>query len=175
MPIYEVSKENLNHTYLVIMKKYELLLVLPGTLDEKEAETRSNEILTVVKEYGKDADLAPMGKMRLAYPIKQIRYGYFYTIIFSAETKELKALQTKLGLLRDLLRAIISVYNPSYTPASKMSFTTTITGANRTNEEAVEVEKSDKPAEKPADKKVSIQEIDKKLEEILSGEIISGV
>ena len=164
---------------LVIMKKYELLLVLPGTLDEKEAETRSNEILSTVKEYGADAELAPMGKMRLAYPIKQIRYGYFYTIIFGTETKELKALQTKLGLLRDLLRAIISVYNPSYTPASKMLFTTTITGANNTNnnnnEEVSEVEKFEKPTEKPADKKVSIQEIDKKLEEILSGEIISGV
>lgn len=162
---------------LVTMKKYELLLVLPGTLDEKEAETRSHEILSVAKEYGTEADLASMGKMRLAYPIKQIRYGYFYTIIFGAETKELKALQTKLGLMRDLLRAIISVYNPNYTPASKMSFTTTITGANMTNnvEEVAEVEKNDKPAEKPVDKKVSIQEIDKKLEEILSGEIISGV
>ena len=161
------------------MKKYELLLVLPGTLDEKEAENRSNEILSSVKEHSSEAELAPMGKMRLAYPIKQIRYGYFYTVIFSAETKDLKALQTKLGLMRDLLRAIISVYNPSYTPASKMSFTTTITGANNTtnNEEVSEVEKNEKSAEKIAvtDKKVSIQEIDKKLEEILSGEIISGV
>ncbi len=157
------------------MKKYELLLVLPGTLDEKEAENRSNEILSAVKEYATEAEIASMGKMRLAYPIKQIRYGYFYTVIFGAETKELKALQTKLELMRDLLRAIISVYNPNYTPASKMSFTTTITGANMNNEEVVVTEKNEKPADKPVDKKVSIQDIDKKLEEILSGEIISGV
>ncbi len=159
------------------MKKYELLLVLPGTLDEKEAENRSNEILSVVKEYGSAAEIASIGKMRLAYPVKQIRYGYFYTIIFSVETKELKAIQTKLGLIRDLLRAIISVYNPNYTSASKMSFTTTIMGANTNNEETpvAPVEKNEKPAEKPVDKKVSIQDIDKKLEEILSGEIISGV
>lgn len=159
------------------MTKYELLLVLPGTLDEKEAEVRSNEILSVVKESGKDAELASMGKMRLAYPIKQIRYGYFYTIIFSVESKDLKALQTKLGLMRDLLRAIISVYNPNYTPASKMSFTTTITGGNmNVNSEEVTNEevKSEKMVDK-TDKKVSIQEIDKKLDEILSGEVISGV
>jgi len=167
---------------LVIMKKYELLLVLPGTLDEKEAENRSNEILSVVKEYGKEAEIAPMGKMRLAYPIKQIRYGYFYTLLFSSETKELKAVQTKLGLMRDLLRAIISLHNPNYTAPSKMSFTTTITGANMNNEEVVveaeRPERNEKPVEKTSeksDKKVSVQDIDKKLEEILSGEVISGV
>lgn len=161
------------------MKKYELLLVLPGTLDEKEAETRSNEILSVVKEYGTEGEIAPMGKMRLAYPIKQIRYGYFYTILFKAETKELKAVQTKLGLMRDLLRAIISLHNPNYTAASKMSFTTTITGANMNNEEPVAAqERNEQPVEKTADKaekKVSVQDIDKKLEEILAGEVISGV
>ncbi len=161
------------------MKKYELLLVLPGTLDEKEAETRSNEMLSVVKEYGTEGEIAPMGKMRLAYPIKQIRYGYFYTILFKAETKELKAVQTKLGLMRDLLRAIISLHNPNYTAASKMSFTTTITGANMNNEEpAVVMERNEQPVEKTADKaekKVSVQDIDKKLEEILAGEVISGV
>lgn len=165
------------------MTKYELLLVLPGTLDEKEAENRSNEILSVVKEYGSEAEIASIGKMRLAYPIKQIRYGYFYTIIFSVESKELKAVQDKLGLMRDLLRAIISVYNPNYTPASKLTFTstfsntftTTNSGTNMVNEEMVEVEKPKAPIEKPVDKKVSIQDIDKKLDEILAGEIISGV
>ena len=158
------------------MQNYELLFILPGTLAENETQPTVDKVkMMIERNGGTDIEVTPMDKKRLAYPMRQIRYGYFYTIIFSAETKELKALQTKLGLLRDLLRAIISVYNPSYTPASKMSFTTTITGANRTNEETVEVEKSDKPAEKPADKKVSIQEIDKKLEEILSGEIISGV
>ena len=185
MKIFQVSQKRESIFFfgssLVIMKKYELLLVLPGTLDEKEAENRSNEILSVVKEYGTEAEIAPMGKMRLAYPIKQIRYGYFYTVLFSAETKELKAVQTKLGLMRDLLRAIISLHNPNYTAASKMSFTTTITGANMNNEEVVEVERperSEKPVEKTSDKsdkKVSVQDIDKKLEEILSGEVISGV
>ena len=157
------------------MKKYELLLVLPGTLDEKEAETRSNEILSVVKEFGAESEIAPMGKMRLAYPIKQIRYGYFYTLIFSSEANSLKMLQEKLGLMRDLLRAIISVYNPNYTSASKLSYSTNVVGVNVTNEEMPEVQKFEKTPDKVADTKVSIQDIDKKLDEILSGEIIAGV
>ncbi len=93
------------------MKKYELLLVLPGTLDEMEAKTRSNEVIDLVKEFSQDVEIDEMGKNRLAYPIKHIRYGYFYTIVFSAETDGLKKLQDKLALQRDLLRSIISIFN----------------------------------------------------------------
>jgi len=157
------------------MKKYELLLVLPGTLDEKEAENRSNEIFSVVKESGTDAEISPMGKMRLAYPIKQIRYGYFYTLIFSAEAPNLKVLQDKLGLMRDLLRAIISVYNPNYTPAAKLSYNNATGAAVMDENSGVVAEKAERTNDKPTDNKISAQEIDKKLDEILSGEIISGV
>ncbi len=160
------------------MKKYELLLVLPGTLDEKESETRSNEILSLIKESDNAAEIAVIGKMRLAYPIKQIRYGYYYTIIFNVESKALKTIQEKLGLMRDLLRAIVSIYNPNYNPAQKLSYTASSVGVAAMNEENTvsEAEKTVvKPATKPLDVKVSIQDIDKKLDEILAGEIISGV
>lgn len=176
LPNYEVSKKLSKKPLrleILFMKKYELLLVLPGTLDEKEAETRSNEVLSLLKESSKDAEVAPMGKMRLAYPIKQIRYGYFYTIIFSVETKDLKAIQEKLGLMRDLLRAMITDYNPKYTPAQKLSYP----AANGENNDfrTENVEHKAEKAEKPAEAKISVQEIDKKLDEILSGDIISGV
>jgi ribosomal protein S6 len=152
------------------MKKYELLLVLPGTLDEKEAENRSNEVLSLVKNTDEAAEINPMGKVRLAYPIKQIRYGYYYTIVFSSESEPLKTLQNKLGLMRDLLRAIVSVYNPDF-KAQKLP----VAGMN----EVVEMEKTeekgqDKPKNNP-EAKVSMQEIDKKLDEIMSGDAISGV
>lgn len=164
------------------MKKYELLLVLPGTLDETEAQTRSNEILSFVKENSEQAEISTMGKMRLAYPIKQIRYGYFYTIVFNAEVDGLKTLQNKLGLMRDLLRAMFTDFNVAYNPAHKATY-----GAPSVDfalaEEPTKPEhhnapaaKTEKPvvAEKPAEK-VDMQAIDKKLDEILSGNIIAGV
>jgi ribosomal protein S6 len=79
------------------MHKYELLLILPGTLDEREAEQKLNDVVTVVKEFSKHVEPSTLGKNRLAYPVKQIRYGYFYTIIFEAETKQVTALQAKLS------------------------------------------------------------------------------
>jgi len=159
-----------------MMKKYELLLVLPGTLDEKEAEVRSNEILTLVKEFDEKVEMITMGKMRLAYPIKQIRYGYFYTLIFSVESKELKVLQEKLGLTRDLLRALVSVHNPNFSSSQKLSYTTNEIGVTTmNNEESVSEEEKFEHTEKQTENKVSIQDIDKKLDDILSGNIISGV
>lgn len=161
------------------MKKYELLLVLPGTLDEQEAQNRSNEILSIVKDNSEQAEISAMGKMRLAYPIKQIRYGYFYTIVFNAEVKGLKTLQEKLGLMRDLLRAMFTDFNVAYNPAQKATYgvpSSENVASEEVKTEFVSAPKAEKPvvAEKPAEK-VDMQAIDKKLDEILSGNIIAGV
>ncbi len=158
------------------MKKYELLLVLPGTLDEKEAETRSNEVLAVVKEKDANAELVNLGKTRLAYPIKQIRYGYFYTIVFSADTENLQALQVKLRLMPELLRAMITEYNEKFSASQKLSYVNNEMGA-ATASATVDLseEKTYVPAAKKPEEKVSMQEIDKKLDEILAGDVIPGV
>lgn len=152
------------------MKKYELLLVLPGTLDDKEAETRSIEVLNLVKEHGSDAEITSMGKTRLAYPIKQIRYGYFYTIVFSAATEMVKNLQAKLALTRDLLRAIVSEFNAPYVPTQKLNYITNEIGVT-----TISAQNEEKVDEKKTGGKVSIQEIDKKLDELLNSDIIQGV
>lgn len=165
------------------MKKYELLLVLPGTLDEQEAQNRSNEILSFVKENSEQAEISPMGKMRLAYPIKQIRYGYFYTIVFNAQAAGLKALQTKLGLMRDLLRAMFTEFNVAYNPAQKatygapsVDFALAEEPTRPEHSTAFKMEKP-MPVEKIPEKaeKVDMEDIDKKLDEILSGNLIAGV
>lgn len=157
------------------MKKYELLLVLPGTLDEKEAETRSNEVLAAVKEKDANAELSNLGKTRLAYPIKQIRYGYFYTIIFSVESEDLKALQTKLGLIPDLLRAMVTEYNEKFSTSQKISYATNDVGVTTAAVEENEPVVGEEVTPKKVDEKVSMQDIDKKLDEILAGDVIPGV
>jgi ribosomal protein S6 len=93
------------------MNKYELLLVLPGTLDEKESAVKTDEVMAIINELGQESELKAMGKNRLAYPIQQVRYGYFYTVIFSADTENIKKIEAKLRLTRGLLRAIVAHYN----------------------------------------------------------------
>ncbi|OGH87820.1 MAG: 30S ribosomal protein S6 [Candidatus Magasanikbacteria bacterium RIFOXYC2_FULL_42_28] len=171
------------------MKKYELLLALPGTLDDNEAKKRSEEILAMLKEFDAEATLTTMGKTRLAYPIKQIRYGYFYTIVFSVETDALKTIQEKLNLSRDLLRAVITEFNAKYNPNQKISYITNAIGVTTVGEMT-----DDAPSEMPVvptlvitstytpapattsvDNAVDMTDINKKLDEILAGDLTPGV
>ena len=92
------------------MKKYELLLTLPGTFDEKEAEQHVQEIMEVIKAGAQDVELNNLGKIRLAYPIKQIRYGYFYAIVFNAESEAVKNIEEKLTLRTDVLRSMVTYF-----------------------------------------------------------------
>jgi ribosomal protein S6 len=157
------------------MKKYELLLVLPGTLDENEAGVRAEEIIKLVKEHGEEVENTKMGKSRLAYPIKQIRYGYFYAITFTADSEKLKVLKEKLELQRDLLRSIITHFNAGYTASQKIVYATDASGMTVMRETET-VTAADDKAEKVAipDKnvKVDLADIDKRLDEILGSETL---
>ncbi|MEK7213057.1 MAG: 30S ribosomal protein S6 [Patescibacteria group bacterium] len=155
------------------MKKYELLLVLPGTLDDKEAVARSEEVLKMVKEFSEEAELHVLGKSRLAYPIKQIRYGYFYTIVFKAGADQLKTLKGKLELSRDLLRAIISIFKTQLTASQKIVYATDSLGVTvmKENEEETAVKRP--VSVRPRTVEIDLKDIDKKLDEILGqGDII---
>ena len=163
------------------MKKYELLLVLPGTLDEKEAGKQIEEIKESVAVNSKDLELNNLGKVRLAYPIKQIRYGYYYTLVFNAEPEEVKVISEKLRLRADVLRSMISHFNTNVTAAKKIVYNTNEVGVTtmmekgEQQEEPVSVKVEKQPAAAPA-AKVDLEAINEKLNEILDNEnIIPGV
>lgn len=160
------------------MKKYELLLVLPGTLDEKEAGKQVEEIKESIGALSQDLELNNLGKARLAYPIKQIRYGYYYTLVFNAEPEAAKAMADKLRLRTDVLRSMITYFNTNVTAAKKIAYLTNEVGVTTMTErgeraEPVRVEKQ--PVATPA-AKVDLEAISEKLNEILENEnIIPGV
>ncbi len=179
------------------MKKYELLLVLPGTLDEKEVGKQVQEIKESVALNSKDVELNNLGKVRLAYPIKQIRYGYYYTLIFNAEPETVKVISEKLRLRADVLRSMITNFNTNVTAAKKIVYSTNEVGLTTMmeKEEGKEVVVEEKPApaapakekevvvkekvsakEKKEEAKVDLADIDAKLNAILENEnIIPGV
>src|SRR3989338_11707301 len=101
--------------------KYELLTIFPGTLAEDEVkgvETAVKELLE--KKGAKDVTAQDLGKSRLAYPMKQIRYGYFHMYYFDAEPTLASVVQQKVQLSNLALRAILRRYNPK-TEVKKMA------------------------------------------------------
>lgn len=173
------------------MQKYELLLILPGTLDDKEVEVRSQEIVALVGQHGSDVQIQSMGKNRLAYPIKQIRYGYYFAITFKSDAKQVKELEGKLGLMRDLLRAMVSHFNIDLSAAQRLAYTTQQQGAQPAearegaSAEQMQAQVSqlmeEKVAQAPASKvarsteKLNMDQINKKLDDLMAGDVIPGV
>jgi ribosomal protein S6 len=190
------------------MNKYELLLVLPGTFSDAEAETKAQEIMELLKNFSEDAKLFVVGKNRLSYPINNIRYGYFSTIVFQSESEQVEALKAKLLLVKDLLRSTIVKLAKNAKNNTKITYftdgrTAATLSKNKENyntrevrkvidqkEEVLETVKEEKIqeevvgqeekvvkiTEKEEKSDFNLQDIDKKLDEILSDDnIIAGV
>jgi len=184
------------------MKKYELLFILPGTLAETEVQPIVEKVKNILVEAGateiKNED---MGKNRLAYPMKHIRYGYFQLCHFSAESEQTVVIQRKLTLVDELLRALIQEYDGKRQTLAKINYFN-LERTGETNEPAVfshavpvesrvevvvptpalvhtEIKIEDVPKAKNREEKenkvasqpVSMEEIDKQLDKILDADI----
>jgi small subunit ribosomal protein S6 len=91
------------------MKNYELLFILPGTLGEDEVSPIVDNVKDVIeKAGGQEIKVQDLGKSRIAYPMKHIRYGYFQLCQFKAESKNIVDIKEKLRLISNLLRFVIN-------------------------------------------------------------------
>lgn len=180
------------------MQNYEILFILPGTMSEDEVPALVNKVKELLVENGaKNLDHKDIGKSRLAYPIKHIRYGYFHLAHFEAEGNSVEVMKARLGLVSELLRTLITKYEPGTSMVDKINFghigSNTRGDEQRTPEREVDnvaanvrnrsysknvlttssndnvEEKKDevKVSSKKDDEKVKLDDIDKKLDEIL--------
>jgi len=95
------------------MQNYELLFILPGTLAENETQPTVEKVKMIVERNGgENIEIAPMDKKRLAYPMQQIRYGYFFLVFFKAGSAGVKQMQADFKIMPELLRAVIQKFNP---------------------------------------------------------------
>lgn len=171
------------------MKTYELLCVLPGTLAESEVEPVSTAIQTSIAERGGTVELfTDLGKTRLSYPMKHIRYGYFRLCRFSAEPKDVVEIDRRLRMMKDVLRVFLTTLNPKNAGMNTIQFMPTLhsergeaaAGSPEAALASVSLPEDMKPqpvssvhTEKGEDKRVKLEDIDKKLDEILENDIAS--
>lgn len=185
------------------MKTYELLFIVPGTLTEEEVTPEVAIVQEALK--GIDAEsveLKSLGKAKLAYPMRHIRYGYFYTVTFAADPATVPALRNKLNLNKTLLRVLINeALDASKTRNNApselitiekkqdlvderkkavarhketMTPVTPVAAPKAVSEEAPAASEETAPAETTAPvERVDQEEIDKKLDDIIKGDDIS--
>lgn len=96
------------------MKQYELLVVLPGTMEESVVSAMIGNIKKIIEKNGAENIVTQdRGKSRLAYPIRHIRYGYFNLIRFVANGESIPKIQQEFALIPDLLRSLITSFDPT--------------------------------------------------------------
>ena len=90
------------------MKNYEVLFILPGTLGEDEAAPVAAKVKEVAEIAGAtNVAVKNLGKSRIAYPIKHIRYGYFHLGQLLIDPKNVENFRGQLALMPELLRVVV--------------------------------------------------------------------
>jgi small subunit ribosomal protein S6 len=155
---------------------YELTLIIAGSI----AEDKHQEILTEVKNYlaehqAQITQATELGRRKFAYAIKNLRHGFYFTFEFDLVPKTLKELDRGFKLNNNLLRFLI-VKKRVKTPeeiAREQKFKEKRAkfelDKQKTKLTEEEKEKKEKISAKP---KVSLEDLDKKLDELLEKDII---
>jgi small subunit ribosomal protein S6 len=162
------------------MEKYELLYILPAKYTEAEAKVLTDKIGGIVTAAGGTVTgTHDLGKRKLAYPIKHARNGQYILTFFESETPVIAKLNETFRLSTDILRHLILLRDPLITKIPNLSEDAEAAQIARLRHHGEQekptpvVEKA--PIRPPAPAKevpITMAEIDKKLDEILTEEVL---
>jgi small subunit ribosomal protein S6 len=153
------------------MRKYEIIYIIPSKYTDAEMEEVVGKVTDILKESGAEiSETYQLGKRRLAYPIDHQRHGSYVLTHFEAESEALAKIDQTLRLTGEVLRHMIVERDPHLNQVPSFN-----DSEDRRGEESKPQERSSAPEQKkaPAPKKdVNIEELDKKLDEILTEEVL---
>ena len=153
-------KEQLQH--------YELMLIISGAITEDMhpsilEQTQKN----LEKESATGIKQIALGRKKLAYAIKHLKHGFYFTYEFDLSTKNLNNLHEDLRLNTQILRFLIT--------KKKIRTAEDISRENKQKEGRIKAQLKKEAEEKKATRdanKVSLEDLDKKLDEILEEKIV---
>ncbi|MDD5110882.1 MAG: 30S ribosomal protein S6 [Patescibacteria group bacterium] len=164
------------------MQHYELLVILSSKLDQAGEEAAVKKTLDLIaKHQGKVTRQESLGKHKLAYEIKHETYGSYVCVEFDMEQPQLKEVDRQFRLMAEAVRHLI-IKKPVKTAAqiaeARMVQEKVEQRMARERAEEKIAAAPPPPAEEPArpkgkdqDKKISLEDLDKKLDDILKEEI----
>jgi len=181
---------------------YELLYIVGTQYTDPEIEKIQQQIATEVETAGgvivRNENL---GKIRLAFPIKKQRHGSYILVYFNAEPSVVNALNRKLSLTDELLRHTLTT-RPAGVETLKVELSSYVAPlSEEARKQKYEGREGHDESERPARRKIeelpvstftmtppsipsstsaiestmSIEELDKKLDELLEEDITKDV
>jgi len=178
------------------MNQYELLYIVPTQYTDEEIVGIQTKISELVEKFGgKVLRNDSLGKIRLAYSIKKIRHGTYVLVHFNGEPSEIQELDRQLKLAEEVLRHTIVMREDdalekeyqisSYVAplseearAQKKEMPRTTFSAPVSTPVTTTVKEIAPPtpsATSTEESKMSIEELDKKLDEILDTDLTEKI
>jgi len=163
-----------------MVQHYEVLFIIPGSYNDSEVPTIKEKVVSFITKVGgqitKDQDYE---RRKLAYNINHESFGYYWLMEFDVEGKNIKELNHQLKLTPEILRYILvkAKIKTAEDIAQEAAVKAKITArkAEKVKQELKEVTEIKKPLdrlgvkkeEEKTEGKVSMEDLDKKLDEIL--------
>jgi len=87
------------------MRRYEVMIILDPSLEDKDAKAAVDRHLTTVSSRGGEVqNIDHWGKRRFAYEIRHINEGYYTVVVLNAEPDAVDELARVLGLADEVIR-----------------------------------------------------------------------
>ncbi len=179
------------------MNKYELLYIVGTQYTDPEVEKIQEQVLAEVTAVGGTiVRHENLGKIRLAYPIKKARHGTYIVVYFDAAPEGVNALNRKLTLTDEVLRHTLTT-RPNGIDKAPIEISSYVPPLSDEGRRQKFDSRSDEPArplpthkqeEFPVtaapvapsatstqESKMSIEELDKKLDALLESDVTENV
>ncbi len=185
------------------MRKYELTAVFAGTISDTDMAAALGRVQTIISETGAtDVVTAQIAKHRLSYLIDGNQFGHIVTFTFEAEPAIAQKLQKKLGLVSEIIRFNLELFVAERLKRTPQLADNPLIKASREREREERQDRSeraDRPerqertntdhlvfatnhgtsqvemAQSVEDKPIDLEEIDKKLDQLLQGDLTPTV
>ena len=156
-----------------MQEKYDLSVLLNGTNTEEQSSESVKIIERLINKFkGKIIDSEEPLKRRLAYVIKKVRNGVYLGFHFEMDTEKISDLNKEFLLTPEILRFQIF----KYVPVKKVKKPRTKPAPTKEVVEETPVEQPAAPEvkeEKVKDKKIDMEDLNKKLDEIIDTDSIN--
>lgn len=146
-------------------RQYQISYFLSPLLLEEEVSnsaTKINEFINEAKGEIKNSDEPKIQK--LSFPIKKHFQGYFSKTVFFSNPDNISELEKKIRLEKDVLRFFIEIVYPIKQRKEKPPKKPKVI---QINDDELKIPEKNKEEKETKKKKVKLEEIDQKLEEII--------
>lgn len=152
-------------------KHYEFTFIIPGNIPEDQHQEIFNKLKSLLeKNQAQNITVtSEVGRRKFSYPIKQLRHGFYFSWEFELLPKNLATIEKELKINKDVLRYFI--IRKRIKTAEEIAKEEKVKAIHIENQLKKEKEAAEEKPEKPEKGKVSLDDLDKKLDELLSEEI----